>query len=80
VLEFTPRICVEPSNIVEVVTNEERVLANRDYRELFGVSNRVAADELAALVEQGLARRVGRGRSTRYVDAESTRFGSKVHD
>jgi ATP-dependent DNA helicase RecG len=62
------------------MVNEERVLANRDYREMFGVSNRVAADELAALVEQGLARRVGRGRSTRYVDAGSTRFGSKVHD
>lgn len=53
---------------LRLMVNERRVLANRDYRELFGVSNRIAADELKALVQHGMARQIGHGRSTRYAD------------
>ncbi|MBC8263359.1 MAG: hypothetical protein H8E47_04460 [Anaerolineales bacterium] len=53
---------------LRLMVNEGRVLANRDYRELFGVSNRIAANELKALVRHGLAQQMGRGRSTRYAD------------
>lgn len=53
---------------LRLMVNEGRVLANRDYRKLFGVSNRIAADELKALVQRGMARQIGHGRSTRYAD------------
>ena len=56
------------------MVNEKRVLTNRDYRELSGVSNRIAANELQDLVKKGLVQRLGAGRSVRYVEETS------VHD
>ncbi|MBC8249122.1 MAG: hypothetical protein H8E90_05540 [Anaerolineales bacterium] len=63
-----------PGGKLRLMVNEKRVLTNRDYRELSGVSNRIAANELQDLVKKGLAQRLGAGRSVRYVEETS------VHD
>jgi predicted HTH transcriptional regulator len=57
-----------------LMVNEKRVLTNRDYRELFGVSNRIAANGLQDLVKKGLVKQLGSGRSVRYVEE------TEVHD
>lgn len=59
---------------LRLMVNEKRVLTNRDYRELSGVSNRIAANELQDLVKKGLVQRLGAGRSVRYIEEAS------VHD
>ena len=51
---------------LRLMVNEKRRLANRDYRELFGVGNQTAARELAELVEKGQAIRAGLGRTIHY--------------
>lgn len=55
---------------LRLMVNKGRVLANRDYRKLLGVSNKVAAKELKGLVQRGLARQIGQGRNTRYTDVQ----------
>jgi ATP-dependent DNA helicase RecG len=51
-----------------LMVNEKQVMTNRDYRELFSISNRVAANELQVLVKKGLVKQIGSGRSVRYVE------------
>ena len=51
---------------LRLMVNQKRSLANRVYRELFGVGNQTAARELATLVEKGQAKRVGVGRTIQY--------------
>ncbi len=48
-------------------TMEKGEITNRAYRHLNQVSNVIAVSELGALVQEGLLKRKGRGRSTRYV-------------
>ena len=66
---------------LRLMVNEGRALANRDYREMFGVSNKVAANELKTLMQHGLVQQMGRGRSVRYADVHmrGTRLDAKVH-
>jgi Fic family protein len=50
----------------------ERIMAkgpitNREVREMFGITNRPAHDELSRLVDMKVLKQVGEGRSTRYV-------------
>ena len=59
---------------LRLMVNEKQLLTNRDYRELYGVSNRIAANELQALVEHALVQQTGAGRSVRYVG------NAQVHD
>jgi Fic family protein len=42
-------------------------ITNREVREMFGVSNRAALDELERLIEMDVVRKTGKGRSVRYV-------------
>jgi len=51
---------------LRLMVNEGRELSNKDYREMFGVSNRTATTDLRDLVERGWARVEGKGPATRY--------------
>ena len=42
-------------------------ITNREVRELFGISNRAALNELEKLMELGVVKKTGQGRSVRYV-------------
>jgi len=42
-------------------------LTNKEYRDMFGVSNRTASTDFRYLVERGWARVEGKGPATRYV-------------
>lgn len=52
--------------IVELIIDEGGA-TNRDVREMFGISNRAALDELEKLIEMDVVQRTGKGRSTKYV-------------
>lgn len=51
---------------LRLMVNEGKEMTNRTYRERFSVTNKTAATDLDALVKEGLIKRIGRGRSTRY--------------
>ena len=42
-------------------------ITNREVRELFGISNRAALNELEKLMEMGIVKKTGQGLSVRYV-------------
>jgi len=42
-------------------------ITNRDVRGIFGISNRVALDEMSKLLELGVIKQVGSGRSVHYI-------------
>ena len=42
-------------------------ITNREVRELFGISNRAALNELESLMELGVVKKTGQGRSVQYV-------------
>lgn len=52
--------------IVERMVDAEAI-TNREVRELFGISNRAALNELEKLMELGVVQKTGQGRSVRYV-------------
>jgi ATP-dependent DNA helicase RecG len=54
---------------LRVMVNEDRPITNREYCELFDVSTATATRDLGELVDVGQVRRIGKGRSTRYVAA-----------
>jgi ATP-dependent DNA helicase RecG len=73
---------ISPTNVARLGLNERqaRVLAilaeggritNREYRELFGISNATAYADLTGLVEKGLIERAGVGRGAFYKLAPS---------
>lgn len=49
------------------IPKEKRKITNRVYRDLNRVSNVIAVNELKALVQEGVLKQEGAGRSTRYV-------------
>ncbi len=49
-----------------MMINEGAVITNREYRDLFKVSNKTAATDLSALVKKDLATSRGRGRNVSY--------------
>lgn len=51
--------------IVERMADE--AITNREVRELFGISNRAALNELGKFMELGVVKKTGQGRSVRYV-------------
>ena len=53
---------------LDVITRDSSI-RNKKYRQLFGVSHKTAHLELIDLVEKGLIKSTGAGRSTRYVSA-----------
>jgi ATP-dependent DNA helicase RecG len=54
---------------LELMVNEGVLLTNQRYRELVNVTSKTAARDLSGLVKARQARRLGRGRSVRYVAA-----------
>jgi len=52
--------------IVEWIMDKGQI-TNRDVREIFGISNRAALDEISKLLELGVIKQVGSGRSVHYV-------------
>ena len=52
---------------LRLMVNEGIEFTNQAYREHFGVAKKTVVRDLEALIEQGLIRRAGRGRATRYV-------------
>ena len=52
--------------IVERMVDAEAI-TNREVRELLGISNRAALNELEKLMELGVVKKTGQGRSVRYV-------------
>ena len=50
---------------------KEKLISNQRFQELTGISNKTAATELKKLVRLGIFKKVGGGRSTRYVLADS---------
>ncbi len=52
---------------LRLMVNEGAELTNRRYRDIFDISYRTAARDLNGLIDIGQARRIGKGRSTRYV-------------
>ena len=52
--------------IVEMII-DAGAISNREVREMFGISNRAALDELKKLVEMDVLRRTGKGRSVKYI-------------
>nr|MBC8263362.1 transcriptional regulator [Anaerolineales bacterium] len=52
---------------LRLMVNEGKELTNRQYREMFGVTDRTALRDLRGLVAAGQAQRVGSGRSVRYI-------------
>ena len=51
---------------LEIIREQGRI-TNRDYRRLLGVSNKTAHQELRAMVERKVIRRVGFGRGVTYI-------------
>ncbi len=49
-----------------VMVNEGRELTNREYREMFSITDRSALRDLTRLTTLGLVRRLGEGRTVRY--------------
>jgi ATP-dependent DNA helicase RecG len=47
--------------------SEQGKITNREYRQMFDVSQKTAADDLSGLMEKQLVKRQGAGRSTIYV-------------
>ena len=45
----------------------ERQITNRDVREIFGILNRAALDEISGLIEFKVIKQMGKGRSVHYV-------------
>jgi hypothetical protein len=45
----------------------ERQITNKDVREIFGISNRAALDEISGLIELELIKQMGKGTSVHYV-------------
>jgi len=52
--------------IVEKMVNKGEI-TNREVREMFGISNRAALDEILKLLNLKIIKQIGEGRSTRYV-------------
>lgn len=52
---------------LRLMVNEGRELSNRDYREMFNVSNATAYTDLSQLVDLGYVKGVGKGRARRYM-------------
>lgn len=52
--------------IVERIISEGQI-TNRDIRSMFGISDNVARTETSKLEDLGVIKRIGQGRSTRYV-------------
>lgn len=52
--------------IVEWINNEGKI-TNRDVRNMFGLSNRAALDEISKLIELKVLKQEGKGRSVHYV-------------
>ncbi len=52
---------------LRIMVNEGDSMTNRKYRELFGVTNKTAAEDLKQLVKKGMAKSRGRGRSVSYI-------------
>ena len=48
------------------MVNEGSILTNRQYRELFKVTNKKAATDLALLVKAGMVQTMGKGRNVKY--------------
>jgi len=57
---------------LRLMVNERKEMTNSRYREIFSVANKTAATDLDASVKQGLIKRIGRGRSTRYKASQIT--------
>jgi len=45
----------------------KRQITNRDVREIFGISNRAALDEISGLIELKVVKQMGKGRGVHYV-------------
>jgi predicted HTH transcriptional regulator len=52
--------------IVEKIIGDGKI-TNRDIRELFGISDTSAMNEISKLMDLGVIERKGKGRSTHYV-------------
>ena len=52
--------------VLTIMINEGAVISNREYRNLFKVSNKTAATDLSTLVKKGMATSRGRGRNVSY--------------
>ncbi len=52
---------------LRLMVNAGRGLSNKDYRELFGVSNATAYTDLSQLVDLGYVKGVGKGRARQYM-------------
>jgi len=52
--------------IVEFILDESKI-TNQDVREMFGLSNRAALDEITKLMDLGVLKQKGKGRSVHYV-------------
>jgi len=52
---------------LRLMVNEGRELSNRDYREMFNVSNATAYTDLSQLVDLRYVKGVGKGRARRYM-------------
>jgi DeoR/GlpR family transcriptional regulator of sugar metabolism len=51
---------------LRLMVNERRELSNKDYREMFDVSNVTAYTDLSQLVDLGYVTGVGKGRARQY--------------
>jgi len=52
---------------LRLMLNEGRELSNRDYREMFNVSNATAYTDLSQLMDLGYVKGAGKGRARRYM-------------
>jgi len=54
---------------LRLMVNEGQELSNKEYREMFDVSNATAYTDLSQLVDLGYVKGIGKGRARRYMAA-----------
>ena len=53
--------------VLKLMVNEDRIFTNREYRQLFNVTNKTASTDLNGLVERRMVQTRGKGRSVEYL-------------